>query len=61
MHANTATEAFGGAPCGATKRYAERGRRMQTPTLRPSVALLMWPRSVALGGGGAWEHRHWAL
>eukprot|EP00959_Pyramimonas_sp_CCMP1952_P114169 2387244-Pyramimonas_sp.AAC.1 len=36
-HANAATETFGGAPVGATKRRAGWGRRMRAPPLRPLV------------------------
>eukprot|EP00959_Pyramimonas_sp_CCMP1952_P281717 5888414-Pyramimonas_sp.AAC.1 len=52
-HAIAAIRALGGAPCGATKRRAGRGRRMWTPSLGPSVKLPMGPRSAVLGGGDA--------
>eukprot|EP00959_Pyramimonas_sp_CCMP1952_P251713 5259252-Pyramimonas_sp.AAC.1 len=56
-HANTATEAFGGALHGATKRCTERWGRMRTPAWKPSVELPLGPRNVVLGGGDACEHR----
>eukprot|EP00959_Pyramimonas_sp_CCMP1952_P061226 1279699-Pyramimonas_sp.AAC.1 len=60
-HANVATEAFGGAPYGATKRCTELGRRMWTPPLGPSAEPPTGPRSAVLSGGDARGHRHWGL
>eukprot|EP00959_Pyramimonas_sp_CCMP1952_P144602 3026522-Pyramimonas_sp.AAC.1 len=51
MRANTAAEAFGGAPSGPTKRCTGRRKRMRTPPLGSSVGLLVVPRSAVLGGG----------
>eukprot|EP00959_Pyramimonas_sp_CCMP1952_P047721 996189-Pyramimonas_sp.AAC.1 len=60
-HANGATEAFGGAPSGATKRSTGWGRRMRTLPLGPSVELPMGPRSALRGGGDARGRCHWGL
>merc|ERR1712091_640988 len=60
-HADTPTEAFGGAPYGATKRCPGWGRRMRTPPLGPSVELPMGPRNAVLGGGDACGHPHLGL